>query len=71
MHETVARARLHLNMKQNGMPGGALLEDEVGKMCTRLWRELDLHFEELDLHFHMLKTEKVGALLEDDVGKNH
>ena len=53
------------------MPGGALLEDEVGKMCTRLWRELDLHFKELDLHFQMLKTEKVGALLEDDVGKNH
>ena len=47
------------------------MEDEVGKMCTRLSRELDLHFKELDLHFQMLKTEKVGALLEDDVGKIH
>jgi len=42
----------------------ALLEDEAGKMCMKLWRELDLHFK-------IAKTEGVGALLEDEVGKVH
>ena len=40
VQETVARALFHIQRaKIFGL--GALLEDEVGKMCTRLLRELD------------------------------
>ena len=39
------------------------MEDEVGKMCTRLLRELKLHFKLLD------KIGGLGALLEDQAGK--
>jgi hypothetical protein len=45
------------NRKNGGV--GALWEDEVGKMCTRLQRELDLRFKMLTF----------GMLLEDEVGK--
>jgi hypothetical protein len=48
---------------------GALLENEVGKMCSRPSRELDLHFNEFALHFKIAKTEGVGPLLEDEAGK--
>ena len=54
MHETVARARFAVQKS------GALLENEVGKMCSRPSRELDLHFNEFALHFKIAKTEGSG-----------
>ena len=38
------------------------MEDEVGKMCARLSRELNSHLK-------AQKTEAFGLLLEDEIGK--
>jgi hypothetical protein len=64
VYRIVARARFALHHVKNRGPRAALLEDEAGKMCMKLWRELDLHFK-------IAKTEGVGAFLEDEVGKVH
>ena len=47
--ETVARAWLPLQHVQKTHRRGTLLEDEVGKMCTGLWQELDLHKKSLKI----------------------
>ena len=60
--ETVARAWLPLQHVQKTHRRGTLLEDEVGKLCTGLWQELDLHKKSL-------KIKALAALLEDEVGK--
>jgi hypothetical protein len=58
------RARFAPSKSQKKLGIRALLEDEAGKMCMKLWRELDLHFK-------IAKTKGVGAFLEDEVGKVH
>ena len=53
------------NRKNGGV--GALWEDEVGKMCTRLQRELDLRFKMLT--FGMLLEDEVGKILHQSVAR--
>ena len=63
MHETAARARFHIKSVKTTEGTGALLEDEAGKRCTRLYSESSISDKNCQ------KTVTSGALVEDEVGK--